>query len=98
MCIRDRLNTAKGINCSYPSGAFYAYPSCKGCIGKKTPNGIEIKTDEDFMSFLLESEGVAGVHGAAFGLSPYFRISYATSSKILKDACERIIRACEKLK
>tara|TARA_B100000686_G_C16651033_1_gene895588 strand:- start:73 stop:1278 length:1206 start_codon:yes stop_codon:yes gene_type:complete len=92
------LNTAKGINCSYPSGAFYVYPSCKGCIGKKTPNGIEIKTDEDFMSFLLGSEGVAGVHGAAFGLSPYFRISYATSSKILKDACERIIRACEKLK
>ena len=92
------LNTAKGINCSYPSGAFYVYPSCKGCIGKKTPQGIEIRTDEDFINFLLESEGVAGVHGAAFGLSPYFRISYATSNKILKDACERIIRACEKLK
>ena len=92
------LNTAKGINCSYPSGAFYAYPSCKGCIGKKTPNGIEIKTDEDFMSFLLESEGVAGVHGAAFGLSPYFRLSYAASEKTLMEACERIKRACKKLK
>ena len=67
-------------------------------IGKKTPEGKEIKNDEDFMNFLLESEGVAGVHGAAFGLSPYFRLSYATSEKTLKDACKRIERACKKLK
>ena len=92
------LNTAKGINCFSPPGAFYVYPSCKGCIGKKTPKGSVIRTDEDFMTFLLESEGIAGVHGAAFGLSPYFRISYATSNKVLKDACERIIKACDHLK
>ena len=93
----NKLNSAKGITCSKPSGAFYVYPSCKGCIGKKTPDGKEIRNDEDFMQFLLESVGIAGVHGAAFGLSPYFRISYATSSKILEDACSRIINACEKL-
>ena len=91
------LNTAKGITCSTPSGAFYVYPSCEGCIGKKSPKGKIIENDEDFMTFLLESEGVAGVHGEAFGLSPYFRISYAISIDILKDACERIIRACETL-
>ena len=91
------LNTAKGISCFTPSGAFYVYPSCLGCIGKKTPSGKIVATDEDFMTFLLESAGIAGVHGAAFGLSPYFRISYATSNEILKDACERIIKACEKL-
>ena len=91
------LNTAKGITCSTPPGAFYVYPSCEGCIGKKSPKGKIIENDEDFMTFLLESEGVAGVHGEAFGLSPYFRISYAISIDILKDACERIIRACEKL-
>ena len=89
------LNTAKGITCSTPSGAFYVYPSCEGCIGKKSPKGKIIENDEDFMTFLLESEGVAGVHGEAFGLSPYFRISYAISIDILKDACERIIRACK---
>tara|TARA_B100001123_G_C15329122_1_gene1030630 strand:- start:1039 stop:2235 length:1197 start_codon:yes stop_codon:yes gene_type:complete len=91
------LNTAKGITCSTPPGAFYVYPSCEGCIGKKSPKGKIIENDEDFMTFLLESEGVAGVHGEAFGLSPYFRISYAISIDILKDACERIIRACETL-
>ena len=92
------LNTASGITCSTPSGAFYVYPNCSGCIGKKTPKGEIISNDESFMNFLLESKGVAGVHGAAFGLSPYFRISYATAPKILKDACERIIHACEILK
>jgi len=91
------LNKAKGIKCLSPPGAFYVYPNCLGCMGKKTPNGKTIQTDEDFMSYLLESEGIAGVHGAAFGLSPYFRISYATSNEILKDACNRIIRACDKL-
>ena len=74
------------------------YPSCEGVIGKQTPKGSIIHTDEDFMNFLLDSEGVAGVHGEAFGLSPYFRISYATDNKTLIDACERIERACSNLK
>ena len=92
------LNEIEGINCLTPEGAFYVYPSCEGVIGKQTPDGNKIATDEDFMNYLLESEGIAGVHGAAFGLSPYFRLSYATSDEILKDACSRIKRACEKLK
>ena len=92
------LNQINGISCLTPEGAFYVYPSCKGIIGKETPEGKKIKNDEDFMSYLLESEGRAGVHGAAFGLSPYFRLSYATNDEILKDACSRIKRACEKLK
>ena len=92
------LNQINGISCLTPEGAFYVYPSCKGIIGKETPKGKKIKNDEDFMSYLLESEGIAGVHGAAFGLSPYFRLSYATNDEILKDACSRIKRACEKLK
>ena len=92
------LNQIEGINCLTPEGAFYVYPSCEGVIGKQTPDGNKIATDEDFMSYLLESEGIAGVHGAAFGLSPYFRLSYATSDEILKDACSRIKRACEKLR
>ena len=92
------LNSIEGISCLTPNGAFYVYPSCVGLIGKKTPEGKEIRNDEEFMNYLLESEGVAGVHGAAFGLSPYFRLSYATSDDILKDACTRIKRACEKLK
>ena len=92
------LNEVEGINCLTPEGAFYVYPSCEGVIGKQTPDGNKIATDEDFMNYLLESEGIAGVHGAAFGLSPYFRLSYATSDEILKDACYRIKRACEKLK
>ena len=92
------LNQIEGINCLTPEGAFYVYPSCEGVIGKQTPDGNKIANDEDFMNYLLESEGIAGVHGAAFGLSPYFRLSYATSDEILKDACSRIKRACEKLK
>jgi len=92
------LNLASGVTCDTPSGAFYVYPSCQGCIGKKTPEGKEIKSDEDFTDFLLETEGVAGVHGAAFGMSPFFRISYATSISILEDACNRIINACNKLR
>ena len=92
------LNQIEGINCLTPEGAFYVYPSCEGVIGKQTTDGNKITTDEDFMNYLLESEGIAGVHGAAFGLSPYFRLSYATSDEILKDACSRIKRACEKLK
>ena len=92
------LNQIDGINCSIPPGAFYVYPSCEGIIGKKTSAGNTINTDEDFMNFLLESEGIAGVHGEAFGLSPYFRLSYATDEKTLEDACSRIERACNNLK
>ena len=92
------LNQIDGINCSIPPGAFYVYPSCEGIIGKKTSAGNTINTDEDFMNFLLESEGMAGVHGEAFGLSPYFRLSYATDEKTLADACNRIERACNNLK
>ena len=92
------LNQIDGLSCLTPQGAFYVYPSCAGVIGKVTPDGQKISNDEDFMSYLLESEGIAGVHGAAFGLSPYFRLSYATSDEILRDACARIKRACEQLK
>ncbi|MCH2542465.1 MAG: pyridoxal phosphate-dependent aminotransferase [Alphaproteobacteria bacterium] len=94
----ENLNQIDGINCSIPPGAFYVYPSCEGIIGKKTSAGNTINTDEDFMNFLLESEGIAGVHGEAFGLSPYFRLSYATDEKTLADACNRIERACNNLK
>ena len=92
------LNSIEELSCLTPQGAFYVYPSCEGVLGKETPEGKKISNDEDFMTYLLESEGIAGVHGAAFGLSPYFRLSYATSDEILKDACGRIKRACEKLK
>ena len=92
------LNNIDGLSCLTPEGAFYVYPSCEGVIGKKTPDGNKISNDEEFMNYLLDSEGIAGVHGAAFGLSPYFRLSYATSDEILEDACKRIKRACEKLK
>jgi aspartate aminotransferase len=92
------LNQANGIDCPTPEGAFYVYPSCKGCIGKTTPKGTKIETDEDFVKALLAEEGVAVVHGAAFGLSPFFRISYATSTEALEDACQRIQRFCASLK
>ena len=92
------LNQAKGIECATPEGAFYVYPSCHGVIGKKTPEGKTLATDEDFAVALLESEGVAVVHGTAFGLSPFFRISYATSNKLLEEACIRIQRFCGSLR
>jgi len=92
------LNEAEGIDCPSPEGAFYVYPSCAGCIGKQTPEGKTIETDEDFVSYLLESEGVACVHGEAFGLSPHLRISYATSEEDLRKACDRIQKACAALK
>jgi aspartate aminotransferase len=91
------LNQATGLTCLRPVGAFYVYPSCAGVIGKKTPSGQVITDDEAFVTYLLEDEGVAAVHGAAFGLSPYFRISYATSTEALEDACTRIQRACAAL-
>ena len=91
------LNQANGIECPMPEGAFYVYPSCKGCMGKNTPSGKVLETDEDFVTALLEDEGVAVVHGSAFGLGPNFRISYATSTEALTDACERIQRFCNSL-
>ncbi|HYD98827.1 MAG TPA: aspartate transaminase [Alphaproteobacteria bacterium] len=92
------LNEAPGIACHRPEGAFYVYPSCAGVIGKTTPDGKVLKTDEDFVTYLLEAEGVAVVQGSAFGLAPFFRISYATSTAALEEACRRIQRACAALK
>ncbi|MCA8906850.1 MAG: aspartate transaminase [Rhodospirillaceae bacterium] len=94
----EMLNAADGITCAVPEGAFYVYPSCAGAMGKTTPDGKLLATDEDFVTYLLESEGVAVVQGAAFGLSPFFRISYATSTEALTEACTRIQRACAALK
>ena len=88
------LNQAAGMHCPTPEGAFYVYPSVAELIGKTAPTGKVITDDEAFASELLESEGVAVVHGAAFGLSPHFRISYATSNTVLEDACGRIQRFC----
>ena len=97
--VAKRLNEeAEGISCLIPEGAFYLYPSVQGCLGKKTPDGKEIKTDGDFVTALLENEGVAVVQGEAFGLSPYFRLSYATSTEQLQKACDRIVRFCASLK
>jgi len=93
----DMLNRIPGLFCPRPEGAFYVYPSCAGVIGKRTPGGQTIGNDEDFVRYLLEATGVAVVHGTAFGLSPHFRISYATSTEVLRDACERIARACHAL-
>jgi aspartate aminotransferase len=92
------LNQATGIKCHKPEGAFYVYPSCAGTIGKTTPDGKVLATDEDFVTYLLESEGVAVVQGSAFGLAPFFRISYATSTTELEEACQRIQRACAALR
>jgi aspartate aminotransferase len=93
----DMLNTCEGLACHRPEGAFYVYPSCAGTIGKTTPGGKTIASDGDFVTYLLEAGGVAAVQGEAFGLSPYFRISYATSTEALEEACRRIKRACEAL-
>ena len=91
------LNQANGIDCLTPDGAFYVYPSCAGSIGKSTTAGKKIESDLDFATELLAAEGVAVVHGEAFGLSPHFRISYATSTEALEDACQRIQRFCGSL-
>jgi aspartate aminotransferase len=88
------LNAAEGITCATPEGAFYVYPSAEGLMGRKTASGVVIDSDEVFARELLEAEGVAVVHGAAFGLSPFFRISYATSEDVLEEACKRIQRFC----
>jgi len=92
------LNQAKGIECPRPEGAFYVYPSCAGTIGKTAPSGKVIANDEDFVTELLENEGVAVVQGSAFGLGPAFRISYATKTSDLEDACKRIQRFCGNLR
>jgi len=88
------LNDAQGITCPTPEGAFYVYPDISGCIGKTSAGGARIGDDEAFASALLEEEGVAVVFGAAFGLSPNFRVSYATSDDVLREACARIQRFC----
>ena len=88
------LNQAKGLKCPKPEGAFYVYPSCAGLIGKTSGGGRKLATDEDVVTALLEEEGVAVVQGAAFGLSPFFRISYATDTASLEEACKRIQRFC----
>jgi aspartate aminotransferase len=96
--IVSMLNQANGIKCPTPEGAFYVYPSCAGTLGKTAPSGKKIENDEDFAKELLATEGVAVVHGAAFGSSPAFRISYATSEKELEEAGRRIQRFCGNLK
>lgn len=96
--IVSMLNQAQGISCPVPEGAFYVYPSCAGLIGKKTPEGKVIETDEDFVTALLEAEGVAVVQGSAFGLGPNFRISYAASEETLEEAGRRIQRFCASLR
>jgi aspartate aminotransferase len=92
------LNQARGIDCPRPDGAFYVYPSCAGTIGRTAPSGKVIMDDEGFVTELLEAEGVAVVQGSAFGLGPAFRISYATKTSDLEDACKRIQRFCGNLR
>ena len=92
------LNQASGLTCPTPEGAFYVYPSCKGTIGKTAPSGKVLETDDDFVTELLETEGVAVVQGSAFGLAPHFRISYATATSALEEACKRIQRFCGNLR
>ena len=91
------INQTTGLSCPTPKGAFYVYPSCAGVLGKKTPAGAIIENDRDFVLYLLETENVATVHGGAYGISPHFRISYASSTEELIEACERIQRACASL-
>jgi aspartate aminotransferase len=91
------LNDAPGLNCPVPEGAFYVYPDASGVMGKMTPKGRKIETDADLIDYFLDDWNVAAVHGGAFGLSPGFRISYATSNEALKTACERIQSACAEL-
>jgi aspartate aminotransferase len=92
------LNQANGISCPSPEGAFYVYPSCAGCLGKTSEQGRRIERDSDFVAALLDEEGVAVVQGEAFGLSPFFRISYAASTEQLEEACRRIQRFCAGLR
>ncbi|HEY1979114.1 MAG TPA: pyridoxal phosphate-dependent aminotransferase, partial [Xanthobacteraceae bacterium] len=97
LCV-SMLNQANGIQCPKPEGAFYVYPSCAGAMGKTAPNGKKLATDEDFVTELLEAEGVAVVQGTPFGVGPAFRISYATATSALEEACTRIQRFCGNLR
>jgi aspartate aminotransferase len=92
-----RLNAIEGLHCPTPQGAFYVYPSCAGLIGKRTPDGRTIEDDNALVLYLLDAQGVGTVQGAAFGLSPAFRISFATSTAELTEGCDRIARACAEL-
>jgi aspartate aminotransferase len=96
LCV-SMLNQAKGLQCPKPEGAFYVYPSCADAMGKKAPTGKTLTTDEDFVTELLEAEGVAVVQGTPFGVGPAFRISYATATSALEEACTRIQRFCGNL-
>ena len=93
----ERLNSIPGLSCVVPDGAFYLYPNCSGVIGKKTPDGKVIENDLDFVLYLLDGVGVAALQGAAYGLSPYFRLSFATSMEVIKEACDRIEKAVKAL-
>lgn len=93
-----RLAAVPGLTCREPDGAFYLYPGCPGAIGKRTPEGALVETDEDFVRYLLDSVGVAAVHGAAYGLSPHFRLSIATSLDVIREGCDRIEAAMEALR
>jgi aspartate aminotransferase len=97
LCV-SMLNQAKGLHCPKPEGAFYVYPSCAGAMGRTAPSGKKLETDEDFVTELLEAEGVAVVQGTPFGYGPAFRISYATKTEDLEEACRRIQRFCGNLK
>jgi aspartate aminotransferase len=97
LCV-SMLNQSNGLKCPKPEGAFYVYPSCAGAIGKTAPTGKRLDTDEDFVTELLEAEGVAVVQGTPFGYGPAFRISYATKTEDLEEACRRIQRFCGALK
>ncbi|VVE27684.1 aspartate aminotransferase [Pandoraea iniqua] len=93
----EQLNAVEGLHCAKPVGAFYAYPSCAGVIGKRTPEGKVINNDTDFILYLLDTQDVAVIQGEAFGISPAFRLSFATSMENLREACARIARACAAL-
>jgi aspartate aminotransferase len=92
------LNEIPGLSCRPIEGAFYAYPNCSGLIGKQTPDGIILKTDLDVRDYLLEAAHVAVLDGAAYGLSPYLRLSFATSNEVIIEGCRRIKEACQALK
>jgi aspartate aminotransferase len=91
------LSNVPGISCEKPDGAFYVFPSCAGVIGKRTPDGKRIETDDDFVVYLLEC-GVASIAGSSYGLSPHFRLSFATSKATILEGCRRIREACLKLR
>jgi aspartate aminotransferase len=93
----EMINNTAGLSCRTPEGAFYVYANCSGLVGRRKRDGKVIKTDEDVVMYLLDSVGIAAVHGAAYGLSPYFRISTAASMEELKEACARIQSACQAL-